>query len=176
MKSTRPPASNWGLRRLWRLMPRDYKAGSIKRFLSRLKLTERGCWEWQGAKLSVGYGVIQYRGNKITTHRFCYQACNLDSIDGMEVHHTCENRLCVNPRHLLSVTKRDHRTIYSTSSIAYKNGKKTHCPKGHEYAEANTYINRARATPFRQCRTCLYERNKAHYLAKQEETPLSEAA
>lgn len=38
-----------------------------------------------------------------------------------------------------------------------QNGLKTHCPKGHEYTEANTKMLKGR----RYCRTCLrdYQRN-----------------
>lgn len=35
----------------------------------------------------------------------------------------------------------------------------THCPKGHEYTEENTYVNAKLG--FRQCRTCIKERGEA---------------
>jgi hypothetical protein len=42
-------------------------------------------------------------------------------------------------------------------------GRKTHCPQGHPYDEANTVIERSGngKTPSRKCRTCLRERARA---------------
>lgn len=42
------------------------------------------------------------------------------------------------------------------------NGLKTHCPQGHEYTVANTYINKSTIAlgNCRQCKTCIAVRTK----------------
>lgn len=42
-------------------------------------------------------------------------------------------------------------------------GERTHCPAGHEYNEANTYVDRKGS---RNCRTCRREQNRTYYWAQ----------
>ena len=46
-----------------------------------------------------------------------------------------------------------------------KNRAKTHCPKGHEYTEANTQVSKAGR---RSCRKCRAERERLRYRRKKE--------
>lgn len=54
------------------------------------------------------------------------------------------------------------------------NASKTHCPQGHVYDEANTYIARqGRAVPVRECRTCKADRQR-RYKAKRRALQMKE--
>lgn len=49
----------------------------------------------------------------------------------------------------------------------HNEARKTHCPRGHEYTEANTYIGRqTHGGVHRKCRTCTNEYQRAYSLRK----------
>lgn len=67
------------------------------------------CWEWQGGKNNIGYGLIR-DGNKMrTVHRVSYEEHNNVKIPKYKcVCHTCDNMLCVNPAHLWIGSQQDN--------------------------------------------------------------------
>lgn len=67
-----------------------------------------GCWIWQGS-ISGGYGKIGYGGSGPKwAHRVYFEEAHGEIPEGQEVHHTCENRICVNPEHLEVLTAKAH--------------------------------------------------------------------
>ena len=107
------------------------------------------CWRWIGAGNPKGYGQIVRDGRLRQAHRVAYELAIGPIPDGLVLDHLCRNRGCINPLHLEPVTSKEntHRGVGT-------NAAKTHCPRGHEYTETNTYRWPGAPGSSRQCRAC----------------------
>jgi HNH endonuclease len=113
------------------------------------------CWLWLGANNGNGYGVIglgSREAGQTYVHRVAWELANGPIPPDLEVDHLCETRGCVNVRHMQVVTHAENnRRSMSPAGLA---ARKTHCPAGHPYDEANTY--RPPGAPnSRMCRACM---------------------
>lgn len=109
------------------------------------------CWEWLAYRRPSGHG--QFLRN-LRAHRAAWEFCVGPIPEGLHLHHVCENPGCVNPNHLRPISPEDH------GRITHPKGLETHCPRGHEYDETNTYIN-PKGT--KVCRICVYASNRRRY-------------
>lgn len=72
--------------------------------LARVEVDANGCWIWQRAKSSDGYGsIVKTRRGRYTrtfgAHRLAYMVFRGDP-SGLNVCHACDVRSCCNPNHL----------------------------------------------------------------------------
>jgi hypothetical protein len=67
-----------------------------------------GCWIWQRATDSKGYGACFHEGKVQKAHRVSVKLSSGRDIDGMVVCHTCDIPSCVNPDHLFVGTQKDN--------------------------------------------------------------------
>ena len=86
------------------------------------------CWHWPGTIDQYGYGIFVnyingYRERR--THRISYKYHhNLQQIpDNLWVLHTCDERQCINPKHLYLGTRQDNTNDMVTRGRSTKNRK-----------------------------------------------------
>lgn len=95
---------------------RRFTSSPVRRFFEGFTVQDDGCWRWEGALTSAGYGEIQADGRTMYVHRWVHEFFIGPIPDDLTVDHTCHNvsacvggagcphRRCVNPLHLEAVT------------------------------------------------------------------------
>ena len=116
------------------------------------------CWLWTAHRNSDDYGRFNNGGRLWLAHRLSYEVYRGAVEPGLELHHTCEARPCVNPDHLVPVTHAEN-VRRSRSWWAQK----THCPRGHPYSGENLLIQYGGG---RVCRICRKDTVKRHLARK----------
>ena len=69
-----------------------------------------GCWLWDAAQTSAGYGVMTIDSKQYYAHRLSYENFKGPIPLGLQIDHLCRVPCCVNPDHLDIVTRRKHET------------------------------------------------------------------
>lgn len=118
------------------------------------------CIEFPGAKDRRGYGRQWWPPQRRVRSAFLNAwETEFGPIPvGMELDHLCMNPACINVEHLEPVTHQENMVRAARAGVlGTGQGRKTHCPKGHPYDAANTYVPPAGNE--RQCRTCRRSRH-----------------
>lgn len=112
------------------------------------------CWLWAKSISDGDYGIIYFgtRG-RVYAHRAVYESEVGEIPEGLVLDHLCRVPRCVNPSHLEPVTQQTN--ILRGIGTPAINAMKTHCPRGHQYNESNTYIlKKPNGRTERWCREC----------------------
>lgn len=141
---------------LWKacnMRPGELITYDIPYLRSRCHINDNGCWEWEGALESQGYGYVgpNYTGTRLV-HRVMYILTFGEASKDLEIDHLCRNKKCCNPDHLELVTKSVNQLRrYAASPVVA-------CRKGHEFVEGSYYVYGGK----RACKECARARDKVN--------------
>ena len=113
------------------------------------------CWPWTAGKTKYGTGIFNFNGKPTPAPRVSYELEFGPIEEGLEIRagQDC-TRGCVNPAHLVAMTKSEGGSISGKHQLTY-------CKKGHPFTEDNIYINSGR----RHCLICRID-NREQWLAQ----------
>jgi hypothetical protein len=150
--------------------PIEFSPGQIVRlFWAKVnRAGQGGCWEWTGKTIPNGYGQIAIAKRHLYSHRVSFEIHNGQIPSGLHIDHLCRNRACCNPAHLEAVACSENlrRSSIAPATI---NVAKTHCIRGHEFNEANTYVappRKGNPNGQRVCRPCARTTDAARRAAR----------
>lgn len=67
---------------------------------ARCEIKANGCIEWQMSRSAKGYGQTYFNGKVMRTHRIVAILTYGKPEREMQVLHSCDNKICCNPKHL----------------------------------------------------------------------------
>lgn len=163
----------------WRFTDEVYNARWISGVKRQIKVSETGCWLWQGfINPAWGYAFRLYRGKQAGIHRKMYELTHGVSLTREQyVCHSCDVRHCCNPDHLWLGTNGDNQRDSSRKARHYES-RRTHCERGHEFAGDNLIVRtQGRGYGIRRvCKECErirhrldWQRNREHHNQRQRE-------
>lgn len=124
------------------------------------------CMEWRGATYVNGYGEAHVNGKKVRVHRYIWEWVNgrkLKPWPQEVILHTCDNRLCVNPEHLVAGTQAENLEDMRRKGRGWFPPRKDLCKRGHPLTDENVYVYKGRREG---CKVCKRENLRAWRASK----------
>jgi len=81
---------------------------AIDRVLAKVRISDSGCWVFNGTRGARGYGTVTHQGRTTGSHRVSYEHFIGTIPAGMQIDHLCRNTSCCNPDHLEAVTQAEN--------------------------------------------------------------------
>lgn len=118
---------------------------------------DTGCWNWTKCKNRGGYAQGSYAGKRMAMSRIvAVLYLGLDHRDTKTMAlHRCDNRLCVNPKHIFLGSALDNLTDCIKKGRMRHHGPRDRCFKGHPFTPENTYV---KPNGHRTCKVCHKQR------------------
>jgi hypothetical protein len=129
---------------------------NLELFKSKQEVQPNGCIEWRGPKNNAGYGMIGFRlkvgeeraeTRMMTVHRLAFMIAKKRSPAKPNINHTCHNKLCVNPKHLVEGTQSEKMAKMRADGIrlggtpkGHKRGAYNHKQENHNYKYSDDEI------------------------------------
>ena len=121
----------------------------LRNFKSKITFSDDSCWQWNASVNLSGYGNVRINKKTWLATRISYFIFK-GNPGQLNVLHSCDKPLCVNPDHLWLGTQYDNMQDCSKKGRhAYSN--RTHCKKGHALTKETISNNKRRKT---KCKIC----------------------
>lgn len=125
-----------------------------RNFWAKVRVQPDGCWLWQGAPSSGGYGrVYRGRSDRWLAHRYAWLLVHGEEAPPLLMH-SCDTPLCVNVLdHVRPGTPAANAADRDAKGRGRHRGHWDRCRQGHSLDDA--YV---RPNGYRRCRTCALTR------------------
>ena len=119
-----------------------------------IRVLPNGCWEWMRTKNTKGYGQVSILGEKWTVTRLMLTLHVRRLEPGELACHKCNWPTCVRPDHLY-IGDKHINALDKVDSGTNHYAAKTHCPRGHSYAEHGyEHAGSRNGRTWRSCKLC----------------------
>lgn len=87
------------------MITRGFRENPYSRLYRFSEVLDNGCINYTGNKDQYGYGRFKIGGRNLGAHKVSYILHEGDyDQDNLELMHTCDNRSCINPKHMRPAT------------------------------------------------------------------------